>query len=53
MSQYTEMSIILVFRTELVSHRQDTTSPEQNSVTGVILSFLGQIIHERELGSTR
>ena len=49
----TEISISLVRSTELVSHKHVTMSPEQKSETGVILSFLGQIMQERELGSTR
>ena len=45
--------MILVFVIELVSHKHETTSLVQNSVMGVILSLLGQIIHERGLGPAK
>ena len=52
MSQYTEIRIIFVCRVVPVSHKQETTSPEQKSIMGLILSFLGQIMQERALGPT-
>ena len=53
MSQYAEISIILVLRMELVSQKHETTSPVQNSVMGVMLSFLGQTMQEHGLGPTK